>query len=315
METTEEVIKLTPFEAQATELEAFAKDFKGLVVTRDNYKEMDEKRLVLYRKRIELQRIEKVNNDILNKAKKLNTDRSQKLIGIIKGPEDELAANLKKIDAEIEAEKNKEKTRIDAHKRVITDFSQRVISVMQISDSTELQKKKDTCVEWYKGYNAEEFAEELAVVYKSYLNVVDGLIVVAKQKEEEAKRVEEVNMREQRVEKSEEIVHEPIMAEPGAGIFEPMLRPLPVTTSLPESQVYRKSTMEFGVTSPPSVAVPNNEVDAFMEKAKAGEFSIGVAVNYECWGFKFYIDPMLSPESAAKIKEAIENIVVTQEGF
>lgn len=297
-----EVIKLTPFESQISELEELVKDFKGLVVTKDNYKESDEKRLILYRKRIAVQRDEKANNDALNKAKKLNSSKAEVLIKIIEPVEKDIAAKLKAIDDAEELARQAELKRINDHKTIINSFGQKLIEVMKIEDVAVLEDKKTKCEEWHKEYKAEEFQGELDGVVQSYTDTIDGLVKILKSKKVEAPEPEAVDFGE---EPAAEIKEIPRMFKD---------HPRPEGFELP-GQIPASQRPAFG-GSTERVVLGNNNSDikptpepTLEERAKSGEFMSQVAANLVYGGYRFYIDTRLSIAHRNQIEDYLKGVV------
>lgn len=297
IEPQQEIVVLTPFENQISELENLVKDYNNLVVTKDNYKEMDEKRLVLYRKRIAIQRDEKANNDALNKAKKLNSSKAETLISIIKPKEDDIASKLKAIDDAIELAKQAELKRINGHQNVINSFGPKLIEVMKITEIEVLVEKKLACQNWFNTYNAEEFTEELGAVVQSYTDTIDGLIKVLESKPKSDTKInydnETINVLE-----GEKL---PYVSNIPQDLREKNLE------KLAEINQPLKNEQKLFVTKQP---IENTILQPTMEeRAKSGEFSVGVACNLTYGGYKFYVDTKLSVSDQNKIKEFILSFI------
>ena len=300
-----EVIKLTPFESQISELEELVKDFKGLVVTKDNYKESDEKRLILYRKRIAVQRDEKANNDALNKAKKLNSGKAEVLIKIIEPVEKDIAAKLKAIDDAEELARQAELKRINDHKSIITSFGQKLIEVMKIEDVEVLEDKKTKCEEWHKAYKAEEFQEELDGVVKSYTDTIDGLVKILKSKKVVVPEPESVDFGE-----------EPT-TEPAAIPRMFPDHPRPEGFELPHQIPASQRPAFGGTTERAFIGGSNSDIKPLSEsteptleeRAKSGEFMSQVAANLVYGGYRFYIDTRLSIAHKNQIEDYLKCVV------
>lgn len=291
-EPKQEVIILTPFESQISELEELVKDYNNLVVTKENYKEMDEKRLVLYRKRIAIQRDEKANNDALNKAKKLNSSKAETLIKIIKPKEDDIAAKLKAIDDAIELEKQAEIDRVNGHRKIINSFGAKLIEVMKITDISVLKEKQKTCEDWFSKYDAQEFTEELGEVVKSYTDTIDGLIKVLESKPKEEPKLEYNEKNHTIIEDDKPTYVSNIpqdLREKNLQKLAEANRPAPTMSFKPAIESSPEPTME--------------------ERAKSGEFSVGVACNFIYGGYKFYIDTALNQTDQEGIKTFISGFI------
>ena len=290
----QEVITLTPFESQISELEELVKDYNNLVVTKENYKEMDEKRLVLYRKRIAIQRDEKANNDLLNKAKKLNSSKAETLIGIIKPKEDDIASKLRAIDEAEELAKQKELDRINAHRKIINSFAFKLIEVMKITEAEVLLEKKLACQDWFSKYNAEEFTEELGGVVQSYTDTIDSLIKVIESKPKPEPKIE---------------------YSPENNVVIEGEKPAYVS-NIPQD-LREKNLAKLSEANAPTLnfkpAIENPEPKSseptLEDRAKSGEFSVGVACNLIYGGFKFYVDTRLCEADQYKIKSFITEFI------
>jgi hypothetical protein len=299
-----EVIKLTPFESQISELEELVKDYNNLVVTKENYKQMDEKRLVLYRKRIAIQRDEKANTDALNKAKKLNSSKADTLIAIIKPKEDDLANKLKAIDDAIELAKQAELKRVNDHRNIINSFGAKLIEVMKITDLEVLEEKRSACEKWHKEYKAEEFQGELDGVVQSYTDTIDGLVKILKSKK--VVEPEAVDFGEEpATEPTPEVKEIPRMFKD---------HPRPEGFELP-GQIPASQRPAFG-GSTERVVLGNNNSDikpvpepTLEERAKSGEFMSQVAANLVYGGYRFYIDTRLSIAHKNQIEDYLKGVV------
>jgi hypothetical protein len=211
-EEKKELVVLTPFEQQKSELQEFVKDFRGLVVTADNCKEMNEKRLVLYRKRLEIQRIAKANKDALNKAKKINDERETELVAVIKPVEDEIQKNVQAIE-------NIEKERVDKHKKVIEGLKNRLISVFQKTEIDELNQMEQDLINWEFTYDGEEFKDEINQNVSALKSAISShkialeAALAQKKKEEEAEKAELEQIQEVQFEE-EELTQESVKTIP-----------------------------------------------------------------------------------------------------
>lgn len=130
-QTSTEVGKLTPFAVTKDRLTQLANDYKNLVVTKDNLKEANEARLVLYRERISIQGVMKKNNDKLNKLKSDNKEAGEILIAITSPIENRLKSDCDKIET---AEENRKKT----HKRNIESIHSKVTAIRAAKTIQEL---------------------------------------------------------------------------------------------------------------------------------------------------------------------------------
>jgi hypothetical protein len=302
-----EVITLTAFESQISELEELVKDYANLVVTKENYKESNEKRLVLYRKRIAIQRDEEKNDNALKAARKINSEKANTLIAIIKPKEDDLAAKLKAIDDAEELAKQKELKRINDHKSIINSFGQKLIEVMKITDIEVLEDKKVKCLEWHDNYQAEEFEQELEGVVQSYVDTIDGLVKIIN-----SKKVEEPVTYSDAAPKSKSDLVDfgeetPYIAKPEEKPIPRMFadHPRPEGFELP-GQIPASQRPAFGGSTERVVLGANNTEPTLEERAKSGEFMSQVAANLVYGGYRFYIDTTLDMEHKTNIQDFIK---------
>lgn len=142
METTEKqetalipTLQLTPFEQTKKNLIALASDYKNMVVTKDNMKEANEARLVLYRKRIEIQNVAKANRKTIKEFLKNNNDATEEeLIGTIEPTELALEAKIKAIKDAIAEEERIEALRVAKHKATLDNTKELILKVTNSID-------------------------------------------------------------------------------------------------------------------------------------------------------------------------------------
>lgn len=271
--TTQEVVTVTPYAEQVAELEVFLKDYDNLIVTEDNYKEMNEKRLVLYRKRQAIQKIMDANKKALNAAKKTNEEKGQKLVDMIWKREGDIETKQKLIDQAKEKKAREEEARKAKHANNIAGFGPKLVELMKIQSSAVLEEKKAACLAWQKEYDAEEYKAQLDLVVNEYIETIDALIPVKKAKEDAAMLA------------TANAVPSNIPADLKAMNANFNTKPEPMDTRASAYPAIPKES--FAPSGGPSLE----------DRAKSGEFSVGVACNFEYGGFRFYIDPKL-PEFA-----------------
>jgi len=282
-EVKKEVVTITPFEVQKSELQELVKDYTNLVVTKDNVKEMNEKRLVLYRKRIEIQRVEKENNDALNKAKKINSERSMELVAIIQPHEN-------KIDTQVKAIENAEKTRVQSHKNNIQGVKDRILKVSAFKTLEELNEFEKVFLEWKVKYNAEEFLQEL--------NAAADILT---QSVSDKRKLLEL---EAKIE-AEKFVPEPVKEEPVS--IPNSIKSWPSNIDPEQREMALRSASADPI-------IPKEVAPTFEEKAKNGDFSISVAKNFTYMGYSFHIDPKLGDAAINNITGFIKNIITSMMG-
>jgi len=151
------VVQLTPFEQTKENLVLLALDYKNLVVTRENLKEANEARLVLYRKRIEIQNVAKANRKTIKDFLKNNNDALEtELIETIEPTEIALEDKIRVIKYEIAEEERIEASRIADIKEQIECINRLSVFVVSIDDEKALA---DYMVVEFK-YDFQEFANE-----------------------------------------------------------------------------------------------------------------------------------------------------------
>jgi hypothetical protein len=151
------MVQLTPFEQTKENLVLLALDYKNLVVTRENLKEANEARLVLYRKRIEIQNVAKSNRKTIKEFLKNNNDALEiELIETIEPTEIALEDKIRVIKYEIAEEERIETARIADIKEQIECIDRLSVFVVSIDDEKALA---DYMVVEFK-YDFQEFANE-----------------------------------------------------------------------------------------------------------------------------------------------------------
>jgi hypothetical protein len=186
MENTSVAIQLTPFEAKKEELISLASDYKNMVVTKENLKEANEARLVLYRKRIEIQNVAKANRKTIKDFLKSNNDAIEtELIETIEPTEIALEGKIKQVKDAIELEGQKEAARVAKHKQWLDVIRAKTVEVTNSND-----------IEWLKTWfeedeplDLEEFTAEgeqlLATIKETAKNRLELLEFQAKKKAEQ----------------------------------------------------------------------------------------------------------------------------------
>jgi len=151
------MVQLTPFEQTKENLILLALDYKNLVVTRENLKEANEARLVLYRKRIEIQNVAKANSKTIKDFLKNNNDALEtELIETIEPTEIALEDKIRVIKYQIAEEERIETARIADIKEQIECIDRLSVFVVSIDDEKALA---DYIVAEFK-YDFQEFANE-----------------------------------------------------------------------------------------------------------------------------------------------------------
>jgi hypothetical protein len=133
-------VQLTPFEQTKETLTALASDYKNMVVTKENLKEANEARLVLYRKRIEIQNVAKANRKTIKDFLKNNNDAIEtELIEVIEPTELDLEGKIKKVKDAIAEEERIENERVLKLRAVLDSLRDETIKATNSNDITYLK--------------------------------------------------------------------------------------------------------------------------------------------------------------------------------
>lgn len=194
METTEKqetalipTLQLTPFEQTKENLIALASDYKNMVVTKDNMKEANEARLVLYRKRIEIQNVAKANRKTIKEFLKNNNDATEEeLIGTIEPTELALEAKIKAIKDAIAEEERIEAERISRHKAILESIKSKTVAILNSTDINWLNQVNEIVLADLEEFQAEgeQLLSTLKETAKNRLELLE--FQAAKRKQEEA---------------------------------------------------------------------------------------------------------------------------------
>jgi hypothetical protein len=131
--------ELKPYDdSKIAELERLSSDYVSLVVTRENIKEADKARLVLKNARLDIQKVEKHNDNILKNMRTQNKEKALLYVNIIEPIELRIQKDVNGINAEIEMERRKEQQRIDALVATLNTINQKIVEVSACNDSKML---------------------------------------------------------------------------------------------------------------------------------------------------------------------------------
>jgi hypothetical protein len=131
----ERLIQLTPFELTKENLITLASDYQNMIVTRSNLKEANEARLVLYRKRIEIQNVAKANRKTIKDFLKNNNDAIEtELIETIEPTEIALEGKIKSVKDAIAEEERLEALRISKHKATLDNIKEQTVKAVNETD-------------------------------------------------------------------------------------------------------------------------------------------------------------------------------------
>jgi hypothetical protein len=202
MENTENTalaIQLTPFEQTKENLSALASDYKNMVVTRENLKEANEARLVLYRKRIEIQNVAKANRKTIKDFLKNNNDAIEtELIETIEPTELALEAKIKAIKDAIAEEERFEQNRIQRHQDYLALIRSKTVEVTNSNDIDWLktwfeEDDDEPCLEEFQ----EQYDQLLVTLKETAKNRLEMLEFQAKKKADEELKEKEALAAEQ----------------------------------------------------------------------------------------------------------------------
>jgi hypothetical protein len=127
--------ELKPYDdSKIAELERLSSDYASLVVTKENIKEADKARLVLKNARLDIQKVEKHNDNILKNMRTQNKEKAALYIALIEPVEIRLQSDIDGINAEIEMERRKEQQRIDALVATLNTINQKIVEVSTCND-------------------------------------------------------------------------------------------------------------------------------------------------------------------------------------
>lgn len=178
-------VQLTPFEATKETLISLASDYANMVVTRENLKEANEARLVLYRKRIEIQNIAKANRKTIKEFLKNNNDATEEeLIGTIEPTELALEAKIKAIKDAIAEEEKIESERISRHKHILESIKSKTVAILNSTDTNWLNQVNNTVLTDLEEFTAEG-EQLLSTLKETAKNRLEMLEFQAKKKADE----------------------------------------------------------------------------------------------------------------------------------
>lgn len=283
-----ELEKFKPIVADEKELNQLKSDYEKLVVTEANLADADNARLKLKNKRLDIQRMEKSNDELLKKLRKDNSGKAEKLIEIIKPTEDRLDADIKAVKEAIETKKQeaikKEQERIKKHKDGIL-LIQTQTAKLALSDDVEGMRANIKGIKEVLG-TFEEFEEEARQALELYE-------ISANQ------RIEFLEMKAKAAEKKPEPVEEKETAA------------VPVQTELfaedKPSQIMEVPFEEPVQGTPPNTVKGNSGASPSI--LTTNPLPLQVPVNMSYGGFVFHIPTNIPEADRNKIIEAIQGIV------
>lgn len=294
-----ELEKFKPIVADEAELQQLKNDYEKLVVTEKNLEDAAKAGLKLKNKRLEIQRMETANDDLLKKLRKDNSSRADKLVAIIEPVEKRLYAEIKNIKEEqerkrIEAE-NKEKERIKKHKDAIQLLH---VQTAKLALSTDIAEMKAN-IEGLKSIAGtfEEFEaefQEAATLYTASATQRIELLQLKAKQEEDAKKVV-----------VEEKGEEPAKETPPEPVKEKQ------TTLFPTGEAKLAQTVHENIGAGNNTS--NVRVDIPQEKVAYTTVSVNnaiqVPVNFTYGGYNFHLDITLGVKEREEIEKAITSII------
>jgi hypothetical protein len=214
-----ELISLLDFNETSEVLTSIASKYVDHQVTDENFKESKEIRAEIRDFRYSIQNIEKHNTKLLNDAKKIQKDASEKLIGIISPVEDRIDSQIKEIEnkkqLEKEAREKAEAERIANISRRIADARAGMEIKFQIGKTEEDLKLFDAYIqtlnETKESFEEFEFeAEDLILEFTEKRQVIVNRIneqiqLEAEKVKLETEKLEQEKLQEQLRQQQEEI--------------------------------------------------------------------------------------------------------------
>lgn len=289
--TTTELSKFQPISVDEKELQQMKSDYSALVVTEANVDEADKARLKLKNSRLAIQRMEKANNDLLNKLKKDNSSRADLLVAIIEPTEKRLEAAIKAIEDEKKRKEEelriKDESRVNGHKTRLNHI-QSLISRMSVQNNA--QEIENTRSELAKlAGTFEEFESEYLESMELYNSAANDRIMIlemkAKKEAEEALKAEEIRKAAEKVE------------------FEVAKEDAPKEHHPQEATMFPDTPEVFGEMS---------ELNPKLEAAapqKIVPLPVMLPCNFSYSGLEFHIPVNIPEGDRNKILDAIRNLV------
>ena len=283
--------QIKPIEASEQELQELRNDYEKLVVTPQTLGDADKARLKLKNKRLEIQRQQKANNQVLKEIKKDNDDRADRLVGIIEPVEIRLSNEIEAIKAEEkrkeEEQRMKELQRIQSHRNRITAIAQNTARLAINQSIDDIKAKIKETIDM--GESFDEFTEET-------LEVRDLFILSAQN------RVKQLETEwEEKMKKSEAILEQ---AKLDLETKEEPRKADLVWSG--DDKVELKANPEGRF----NVAVIEERIEEINPKPyKIQEEPLQVPVNYSIMGFDFHIALNIPETETALIKSSIEKIL------
>jgi hypothetical protein len=280
--------ELKPYDdSKIAELERLSSDYVSLVVTRENIKEADKARLVLKNARLDIQKVEKHNDNILKNMRTQNKEKALLYVNIIEPIELRIQRDVDGINAEIEMERRKEQHRIDELVATLNTINQKIVEISTCNDSKSLIEiiKIDLSDQQIED---KDYGDKIKESYQSLINAAND-------------RIELIELREAK----EKALREKAEKEAAA--------------KMESEEVFTDTTDEIPATYTPMSA---SQTPALVLKPKHNDIQpvvpIGVAAKsndytFNHLGYRFTIDGKLTESQFAKIAAAITDILDNEE--
>jgi hypothetical protein len=280
--------ELKPYDdSKIAELERLSSDYVSLVVTRENIKEADKARLVLKNARLDIQKVEKHNDNILKNMRTQNKEKALLYVNIIEPIELRIQRDVDGINAEIEMERRKEQQRIDALVATLNTINQKIVEVSTCNDSKSLIEiiKIDLSDQQIED---KDYGDKIKESYQSLINAAND-------------RIELIELREAK----EKALREKAEKEAAA--------------KMESEEVFTDTTDEIPATYTPMSA---SQTPALVLKPKHNDIQpvvpIGVATKpndyaFNHLGYLFTLDGRLTANQCEKIAAAISDVLDNEE--
>ena len=310
---TTETLQLKKIDAgvqKVNELKELADKYKNLVVTEETLDEAEKARLDLYRARIDIQRDAKFNNEVLNKAKKINSSNEDTLIGLIEPTEKDIFEKVRQVKELVEKRKREaeqaEANRIKAIKAKIALIEKRISDIRlcaseQILDQIALEVS-------VQENSFSEFNEEGNSVVKMALTGIETRKLFLKEEVEAAKKRKELaeeaaKIKAEKEAKAENALVDVIVAEESVkeDIYHAHeIADTPDTPDNPDTPVTPKTVKEAYFKGFPMTTILS-EIPVTGIKLSHYTFQYS--------GYSFTIPNTLKPEAKKLIEEAIREVI------
>jgi hypothetical protein len=280
--------ELKPYDdSKIAELERLSSDYASLVVTRENIKEADKARLVLKNARLDIQKVEKHNDNILKNMRTQNKEKALLYVNIIEPIELRIQRDVDGINAEIEMELRKEQQRIDALVATLNTINQKIVEVSTCNDSKMLMEIMKVVIT-QEQMDDKQYGNKIQEAHDNLMLAVQDRLELLELREAKEKALREKAEKEAAAKMESEEV------------FTDTTDEIPATyTPMPASQ------------TPTLVLKPkHNDIQPVVPiggAAKSNDYT------FNHLGYRFTIDGKLTESQFAKIAAAITDILDNEE--